>query len=99
MAAVEAVDRAVKQVVEATLDVGGFLFITADHGNVEKMWDPATHGPHTAHTTTPVPLLLVDPTYNGGLADGRLADVVPSLLQHAGLEPSSAMTGADLRRR
>ena len=99
VAAVEAVDRAVKQVVEATLDVGGFLFITADHGNVEKMWDPATHGPHTAHTTTPVPLLLVDPTYNGGLADGRLADVVPSLLQHAGLEPSSAMTGADLRRR
>jgi hypothetical protein len=46
-----------------------------------------------------VPLLLVDPRYSGGLADGRLADVIPSLLRNAGLEPSGQMTGRDLRQR
>ena len=97
VAAVEAVDSAVGKVVEATLDRGGFLMITADHGNVEQLWDPATDGPHTAHTTTPVPLILVDPDYPGKLADGRLADIVPTLLAHAGLAPSELMTGSDLR--
>lgn len=97
VAAVEAVDAAVGKVVAATLDVGGFLFLTADHGNVEQMWDPANDGPHTAHTTGPVPLSLIDPAYGGTLAPGRLADVVPSLLAHAGLKPSLLMTGRDLR--
>jgi len=98
VAAVEAVDLAVGKVVEAALDKDGFLFITADHGNVEKMWDPATNGPYTAHTTEPVPLILVDPRYRGALAPGRLADVIPSLLAHAGLAPSPPMSGRDLRR-
>ncbi|MBM4118244.1 2,3-bisphosphoglycerate-independent phosphoglycerate mutase [bacterium] len=98
IAAVEAVDLAVGKVVEAALDKQGFLFVTADHGNVEKMWDPETRGPHTAHTTTPVPLILVDPRFGGSLAPGRLADVIPSLLAHAGLSPSPQMTGQDLRR-
>ena len=98
VAAVEAVDLAVGKVVEATLDKGGFLLITADHGNVEKMWDPETNGPYTAHTTEPVPLILVDPRYRGALSPGRLADVIPSLLAHAGLAPSAQMTGRDLRR-
>ncbi len=98
VAAVEAVDLAVGKVVEATLDKGGFLLITADHGNVEKMWDPETNGPYTAHTTEPVPLILVDPRYRGALAPGRLADVIPSLLAQAGLAPSAQMTGRDLRR-
>ena len=97
VAAVEAVDHAVGQVVEAALDRGGFLLITADHGNVEKMWDESTQQPHTAHTVEPVPLLLVDPRYTGGLAEGRLADVIPTLLAHAGLDPAPEMTGADLR--
>jgi len=98
VAAVEAVDLAVGKVVEAALDKQGFLFVTADHGNVEKLWDPETNGPHTAHTTTPVPLILVDPRFRGSLAPGRLADVIPSLLAHAGLSPSPQMSGLDLRR-
>jgi 2,3-bisphosphoglycerate-independent phosphoglycerate mutase len=98
VAAVEAVDLAVGKVVEATLDKGGFLFVTADHGNVEKLWDPETNGPYTAHTTEPVPLILVDPRFRGSLVPGRLADVIPSLLAHAGLAPMPQMTGQDLRR-
>ncbi len=98
VAAVEAVDLAVGKVVAATVEAGGFLLITADHGNVEKMWDAETNGPYTAHTTEPVPLILVDPRYRGSLAPGRLADVIPSLLAHAGLAPSPQMTGQDLRR-
>jgi 2,3-bisphosphoglycerate-independent phosphoglycerate mutase len=97
VAAVEAVDLAVGKVVEAALDRKGFLLVTADHGNVEQLVDPATKSPHTAHTLTPVPLILVDPEYRGGLDAGRLADVVPTLLGHAGLRPSSLMTGCDLR--
>ncbi len=95
--AVEAVDSAVGQVTEAALDRGGFLIITADHGNAEQMWDPATQGPHTQHTTTPVPMILVDPQWNGQLSEGRLSDVIPTLLAHASLEPHALMTGKDLR--
>jgi 2,3-bisphosphoglycerate-independent phosphoglycerate mutase len=95
--AVEAVDKAVGEVVEAALDMGGFLIVTADHGNAEKMWDEETKGPHTQHTTTPVPMVLVDPKWKGGLGPGRLSDLVPTLLSHAGLEPDARMTGRDLR--
>ncbi len=97
VAAVEAVDRGVGQVVKAALDCGGFLLITADHGNVERMWDEDSQGPFTAHTTGPVPLLLVDPLFEGGLRGGRLADVMPTLLCHAGIDCSEQMTGRDLR--
>jgi len=95
--AVEAVDHAVGLVVEAALDGGGFLIVTADHGNAEQMWDPQTQGPHTQHTTTPVPLILVDPLWRGRLRAGRLADVTPTLLRHAGLAPDARMDGVDLR--
>lgn len=95
---VEAVDRAVALACEAALDAGGFLVITADHGNAEQMWDDFSDSPHTAHTVSPVPLLLVDPAFSGQLAPGRLADVTPTLLAHAGLNPASHMTGGDLRR-
>ncbi len=97
VAAVEAVDLAVGKVVEAALDRKGFLLVTADHGNVEQLLDPVSGIPHTAHTLTPVPLILVDPEYRGELAAGRLADVVPTLLHHAGLGPSKQMNGRDLR--
>jgi len=95
--AVEAVDRAVGRAVEAALDMGGFLIITADHGNAEKMWDERTQGPHTQHTTDPVPMILVDPRWRGGLGPGKLADIAPTLLLHAGLRPDDLMTGRDLR--
>lgn len=96
--AVETVDHAVGKVVEAILDTGGYLLLTADHGNVEQMWDPVSEGPHTQHTVEPVPLVLIDPTFSGELRPGRLADVIPTLLARAELFPSSEMTGRDLCR-
>ena len=77
--AVETVDRCVGQVVEATLAKGGSLVVTADHGNCEQMIDPASGGPHTAHTTYDVPLIVVEPglEQNELRSGGRLADIVP----------------------
>jgi 2,3-bisphosphoglycerate-independent phosphoglycerate mutase len=96
--AVETVDACVGRVVDAVLARGGALIVTADHGNCEQMIDPATGGPHTSHTTYPVPLTVVDPD----LADrtlrmgGRLADVAPTALALLGLEKPAAMTGNSL---
>ena len=93
--AVEAVDAGLGRIAEAIGKQGGALLITADHGNCELMRDPVTGGPHTAHTTDPVPVLLM-----GGnapaLHDGRLADVAPTLLALMGLPQPPEMTGASL---
>src|SRR6185437_3828478 len=98
--AVEAVDQCLGQLAEAVRRAGGSLLITADHGNAEMMRDPATGQPHTAHTLNPVPLLLVNPPSGvTGLADGRLADIAPTLLQLLGLRQPAAMTGRSLLRR
>jgi 2,3-bisphosphoglycerate-independent phosphoglycerate mutase len=96
--AVETVDRCVGLVTEAVRVRGGALIITADHGNCEQMIDPKTGGPHTAHTTNDVDLLLVDDRYRGcALRDGgRLADVAPTLLDMLGIDPPEAMTGSSL---
>jgi 2,3-bisphosphoglycerate-independent phosphoglycerate mutase len=69
--------------------------VTADHGNCETMMDPATGGPHTAHTTNPVPLILMGGG-NKGVREGRLADLAPTLLQLMGLEPPPEMNGQSL---
>jgi 2,3-bisphosphoglycerate-independent phosphoglycerate mutase len=93
--AVEMVDDGLGRLAQAIRDVGGALLVTADHGNCELMRDPATGEPHTAHTTNPVPVLLV----NGGgakLACGRLADVAPTLLDLLGLPRPAEMTGVTL---
>jgi 2,3-bisphosphoglycerate-independent phosphoglycerate mutase len=95
--AVETVDAGLGRLVEAVAKTGGALLVTADHGNCELMRDPETGGPHTAHTTNPVPVLVV----NGGgrsLADGRLADVAPTLLELMGLAKPADMTGVSLLR-
>ena len=98
--AVETVDQCLGRLAEAVTRAGGTLLITADHGNAEMMRDPATGQPHTAHTLNPVPLLLVNPPAGvSGLADGRLADVAPTLLQLLGLRQPRAMTGKPLLRR
>ncbi len=97
IAAVEAVDHAVGRVVEGVLDRKGTLLITADHGNVERMFDELSGQAYTAHTVGPVPLILVDPLFRGSLAEGKLADVIPTLLAVADLPPSPEMTGRDLR--
>jgi 2,3-bisphosphoglycerate-independent phosphoglycerate mutase len=97
IAAVETVDRGLGRIVEAIRGAGGVLLVTADHGNCELMRDPLTGGPHTAHTTNPVPVVLV----GGGdvaLAQGRLADVAPTLLELMDLPQPSEMTGRSLLR-
>ena len=69
----------------------------ADHGNAETMIDPVTKGPHTYHTTNPVPFVLVSrEPYLGALRDGRLGDVAPTLLPLLDLPVPAAMTGANL---
>jgi 2,3-bisphosphoglycerate-independent phosphoglycerate mutase len=81
--------------VDAIRKAGGALLVTADHGNCELMRDPETGGPHTAHTTNPVPVVLV-----GGddvsLAEGRLADIAPTLLALMELPKPPEMTGTSL---
>jgi 2,3-bisphosphoglycerate-independent phosphoglycerate mutase len=95
--AVETVDAGLGRIADAISRAGGALLVTADHGNCELMRDPDTGGPHTAHTTNPVPVVLL----GGGdvaLADGRLADVSPTLLALMGLPQPKEMTGASLLR-
>jgi 2,3-bisphosphoglycerate-independent phosphoglycerate mutase len=94
--AVEAVDAGLGRIAEAVRAMGGALLVTADHGNAELMRDPATGGPHTAHTTNPVPVLLMGGPAGARLRDGRLADVAPTLLALMGLAPPAAMTGRSL---
>ncbi len=96
--AVEAVDRGLGQVMAALKEVGGAMVVTADHGNCELMIDPATGGPHTAHTTNPVPVIVYNAPGVHALADGRLADLAPTLLALMGLEQPPEMTGKSLLR-
>ncbi len=92
--AVETVDQCLGRLADAVKRAGGTLLITADHGNAEMMRDPKTGEPHTAHTTNPVPLLLVNPPPGvAGISDGRLSDVAPTLLRLLGLPQPEAMTG------
>jgi 2,3-bisphosphoglycerate-independent phosphoglycerate mutase len=95
--AVETVDTGLGRLAAAVEKMGGALLATADHGNCEMMRDPVTGGPHTAHTTNPVPLLLVGGG-NAKLADGRLADLAPTLLALMELPQPVEMTGTSLLR-
>src|SRR6185312_6263183 len=84
--AVEAVDACLGRLADAVERAGGCLLVTADHGNAEMMRDPKTGQPHTAHTLNPVPIVLFNPPARiGGLAEGRLADIAPTLLALLGL--------------
>jgi 2,3-bisphosphoglycerate-independent phosphoglycerate mutase len=96
--AVEAVDAALARVLASAERAGTTLLITADHGNCELMIDPATGGPHTAHTTNPVPFLMVGVEGVRALRPGgSLQDVGPTLLNLLGVDPPADMTGTDLR--
>ena len=95
--AVEAVDECVGRAVEALKEVDGQMFICADHGNAEQLVDYETGDPFTAHTTNPVPFILVnaDPKYT--LAEnGCLADIIPTLIELMGMEQPAEMTGKSL---
>ncbi|MEM1205881.1 MAG: alkaline phosphatase family protein, partial [Acidobacteriota bacterium] len=105
--AAETVDALVGELVDAVLERGGKLVVTADHGNAEQMWDPETKAPHTAHTTFDVECIIVDPDRSGDSAgtehpspslraEGRLADVFPTVLDLMGLDVPEAMTGRSL---
>ncbi len=95
--AVEAVDQGLGALVAAVRRQGGAIFVTADHGNCEMMVDPVTKGPHTAHTLNRVPMFLAGaPAGVTGLADGKLADVAPTLLALLGLPQPAAMDGQSL---
>jgi 2,3-bisphosphoglycerate-independent phosphoglycerate mutase len=75
------------------------LLITADHGNCEMMIDPETGGPHTAHTTNPVPFVMVDSDGDRALrSGGALCDVGPTVLTLLGIEQPAEMTGVDLQK-
>ncbi|MCR4956466.1 MAG: 2,3-bisphosphoglycerate-independent phosphoglycerate mutase [Lachnospiraceae bacterium] len=98
--AVERVDQLVGEAVDAVKETGGVLFICADHGNAEKMIDTETGEPHTAHTTNPVPFILVNYQENVKLREGGcLADIAPTLLEVMGLEQPKEMTGTSLIER
>ena len=100
VAAVETLDGCLARIVAAVQAADGTLIITADHGNAEQMWDTERNGPHTAHTTNPVPVLLIGPDVRAGmpLSDGSLRDVAPTMLGVLGIAPPAEMTGRDLRR-
>ncbi|HYT84208.1 MAG TPA: 2,3-bisphosphoglycerate-independent phosphoglycerate mutase [Gemmatimonadales bacterium] len=96
--AVETVDGCLARVLQSAERAGATLLITADHGNCELMIDPTTDGPHTAHTTNPVPFLIVGDDASGPLRHGgALRDVGPTILRMLGVEPPPEMTGRDLR--
>jgi 2,3-bisphosphoglycerate-independent phosphoglycerate mutase len=95
--AVETVDAGLGRIASAVEKQGGALLVTADHGNCELMRDPATGGPHTAHTTNPVPVLLMGGDVTS-LREGRLADIAPTLLELMGLPQPREMTGHSLIR-
>jgi 2,3-bisphosphoglycerate-independent phosphoglycerate mutase len=97
--AVETVDQCLDRVVQSAEAHGARLLVTADHGNCEMMIDPVTGGPHTAHTTNPVPLVIVGDDARGPLRQGgALCDVGPTLLGMLGVELPVEMTGRDLRK-
>jgi 2,3-bisphosphoglycerate-independent phosphoglycerate mutase len=96
--AVETVDVCLGEIYKAVRAKGGAMIVTADHGNAELMVDPVTGGPHTAHTTNPVPLIMITEQVPPKLRDGgALADISPTLLGLLDLPLPLEMTGHDLR--
>ena len=96
--AVETVDAGVGKVVDAVMANGGALIVTADHGNCEQMIHPDTGGPHTAHTTYDVDLIVIDDRLKAHQlkTGGRLADIAPTALKLLGLDAPPEMTGQSL---
>jgi len=99
--AVETVDACLGRIEPAVRARGGAMLITADHGNAEMLIDPATGGPHTAHTTNPVPFIVISEnsqrfTLKPG---GSLRDISPTILGMLGIDQPKEMTGHDLRQK
>ena len=94
--AIEAVDSCVGAAYDALLEVNGTMFICADHGNSEQLVDYITHQPFTAHTTNPVPFILVNAPEGTHLKEGKLCDIAPTLLEIMELPVPQEMTGESL---
>jgi 2,3-bisphosphoglycerate-independent phosphoglycerate mutase len=95
--AIEAVDECVGKAVDALLSVNGQMFLCADHGNAEQLIDYNTNEPYTAHTTNPVPFILINYDENYTLDEGgRLADIVPTMIDMMGMTKPEEMTGRSL---
>jgi 2,3-bisphosphoglycerate-independent phosphoglycerate mutase len=95
--AVETVDQSLARVLKAAESVGVRLIVTADHGNAEMLIDPETGGPHTAHTTNPVPFVIIDWDQEQRLrSGGALCDVAPTILSMLGIEQPPEMSGVNL---
>ncbi len=95
--AVETVDACLGRIRDALGRRGGCWIITADHGNAEMMIDPVTGGPHTYHTTNPVPFIYVNEKDTALRSGGSLEDIAPTILGILGVEQPKEMTGRDLR--
>ena len=97
VAAVNTLDECLGRILAAVQAAGGTAIVTADHGNAEQMWDDQLKGPHTAHTSNPVPVILFGEQFRGReLRDGTLRDVAPTMLHLLGIPPSAEMTGTPL---
>jgi 2,3-bisphosphoglycerate-independent phosphoglycerate mutase len=95
--AVEVVDECLGKVAEKIIEKDGVLLVTADHGNADLMVDPETGNPFTAHTTNPVPFVLISNEYKDAkLKDGKLADIAPTMLEVLGIEKPAEMSGESL---
>ncbi len=97
--AIETLDVCMQKIELALEKAGGFMCVTADHGNAEIMRDIKTNVPHTQHTTCPVPFYLVDPCgyfKNAKISSGRLADLAPTMLNLKGIKKSDSMTGKSI---
>jgi 2,3-bisphosphoglycerate-independent phosphoglycerate mutase len=95
--AVETVDACMSRVYQVLQQKGGAWIVTADHGNAELMIDPKTKGPHTYHTTNPVPFLIIDEERKPLRLNGALQDIAPTILGVLGVEQPKEMKGKDLR--
>ena len=96
IAACEAVDQGLGKALAALERVGGAMIVTADHGNCETMVDPETGGPHTAHTTNLVPVVIFGAADRSSVRDGRLANLAPTVLDLMNLPKPDEMTGTSL---
>ena len=96
--AVQTIDHCLGRIVKAVRAAGGVLLVTADHGNAEEMWNTRLNEPHTAHTSNPVPVIVVQDGKRMRLREGgSLRDIAPTMLGILGVRPPKEMTGADLR--
>ena len=98
MCSSDLVDACIGRIVDAAAAAGATVFITADHGNCETMTDPVTGQPQTAHTTNPVPLIVISPEASKRKlrSGGRLADVAPTVLDRMGIAQPPDMDGRSL---